>query len=172
MAMALTLPASVVVIIRRCTSETRCSGNSTTRSTCWRPAKASTAAPPVSPDVATMMVRRSPRPELHRDVFEGECRAMEQFERKGADVELRQGRDGWVTKRAIGLACHAREIGFDDGIVHKRADHLDRNFGIGPAGEGRNRLGRQPGPAFLGNVRHIEAAVTGKTRKHDLGKAG
>ena len=55
-----------------------------------RPRNASTAAPPVSPEVATTMVVRSPRAvsdvvhqpaeELHRQVLEGERRAVEQLE--------------------------------------------------------------------------------------------
>ena len=46
---------------RRCTSEMRPFGNSTNRSVRSRPRNASTAAPPVSPEVATTMVVRSPR---------------------------------------------------------------------------------------------------------------
>ena len=60
-ASAWTLSSAAVVIIRRCTSEMRPSGNSTNRSTRARPRNASTAAPPVSPEVATTMVVRSPR---------------------------------------------------------------------------------------------------------------
>src|ERR1700692_3299811 len=56
MASAWTLDAPDVVIIRRCTSEMRPCGNSTIRSTLFRPANASTAAPPVTPEVATTTV--------------------------------------------------------------------------------------------------------------------
>src|SRR5579862_7391959 len=61
MASACTLLSAAVVIMRRCTSEMRPCGNSTTTSTWARPRNASTAAPPVSPDVATTMVVRSAR---------------------------------------------------------------------------------------------------------------
>ena len=64
-----------------------------------RPAKASIAAPPVSPEVAPTMVTRSPRSaedmvhqprqQLHRDVLEGERRAVEQLEHPLARADLR-----------------------------------------------------------------------------------
>jgi len=60
-ATAWTLTAATVVIMRRCTSEMRPSGNRTIRSTWARSRNASTAAPPVSPEVATTSVRRSRR---------------------------------------------------------------------------------------------------------------
>ncbi len=58
MATAWTFGASTVVIIRRCTSETRPSGKRITTSTWSSPLKASMAAPPVSPEVAPTMVAR------------------------------------------------------------------------------------------------------------------
>src|SRR5450759_26455 len=60
-ASACTFESGTVVIMRRCTSEMRPCGNSTTTSTWARPRNASIAAPPVSPEVATTMVVRSPR---------------------------------------------------------------------------------------------------------------
>ena len=57
-----TLSASAVVMKRRCTSLILPSGNSTTSRTAAEPAKASTAAPPVSPEVATTRVSRRPVP--------------------------------------------------------------------------------------------------------------
>ena len=61
MATERTLAAVVMVMKRRWTSEIRPSGNSTTMRTPSRPAKASTAAPPVSPEVAQTMVSVRPR---------------------------------------------------------------------------------------------------------------
>ena len=83
------------------------------------------------------------------------------------DAELRQRRDRGMAKSAIGLARHAGEIGFADGIADERADHLDRDFGIGAAGKAGDRLRLEPRPS----LRHIEAAVAGETREHDLGEA-
>ena len=89
-ASAWTLSSATVVIIRRCTSEMRPCGNSTKRSVRARPRNASIAAPPVSPEVATTMVVRSPRAvermvhepaeQLHRQILEGERRAVKQLE--------------------------------------------------------------------------------------------
>ena len=59
--MACTLASVGVVIMRRCTSETRPSGKRIATSTRGEPRKASIAAPPVSPEVAPMMVARWPR---------------------------------------------------------------------------------------------------------------
>ena len=86
---------------------------------------------------------------------------------EGVHAELRQRRDRGMAKIAIGLARHAGEIGFADGIADERPDHLDGNFGIGTAGKGGNRLRLEARPGF----RHIEAAVAGKAREHGLGKA-
>ena len=51
-----TLASSAVVMNRRCTSEIRPAGNRATILTLARPRNASTAAPPVSPEVAQTMV--------------------------------------------------------------------------------------------------------------------
>ncbi|OHB33740.1 MAG: hypothetical protein A2882_05475 [Phenylobacterium sp. RIFCSPHIGHO2_01_FULL_70_10] len=51
-----TFGSAAVVMKRRWTSEMRPSGNSTQTRTWSRPRKASTAAPPVSPEVAQRMV--------------------------------------------------------------------------------------------------------------------
>ena len=51
-----TLSSAAVVMNRRCTSEMRPSGNMATMRVLARPRNASTAAPPVSPEVATRMV--------------------------------------------------------------------------------------------------------------------
>ena len=61
MATALTFAASTVVIMRALHLRDAPFGNSTISATLTRPRNASTAAPPVSPEVAQTMVRRSPR---------------------------------------------------------------------------------------------------------------
>ncbi len=71
-----------------------------------RPAKASIAAPPVSPEVAPTIVARSPRSpstwsisrasKLHGDVLEGERRAVEQFQNEGVGPVCTSGAmAGW-----------------------------------------------------------------------------
>ena len=47
-------------------------------------------------------------------------------------------RDGGMAEAAIGFARHAGEVGVGDSVAGKRPDHLDRDFGIGPAGEPLN----------------------------------
>ena len=113
-------------------------------------------------------VVHQPRQKLHRQIFESERRPVEQFEREGIDAELRDRRHGGMAKIAIGLARHAGEVGLADGIAGERPDHLDRDFGIGAAGKGGDRGRLEVRPGF----RHIEAAIAGKAREHDLGKAG
>ena len=135
------LAASAVVIMRRCTSEMRPCGNSTTTSTWLRPRNASTAAPPVSPEVATTMVRRSPRAastwSISRassciaDVLEGQRRAVEQLQREGIRAELDKRRHRGMAEGAVGLARHAGEVGFGDGIGGELPDHLDGDLGVG-----------------------------------------
>ena len=104
---------------RRWTSEIRPSGKSATRRTCARPAKASTAAPPVSPEVAQTMVSGPPSrgqrvvveagQELHGDVLEGQRRAVEQLEQEA--VRARAGAAastaGW-SKAGVGLGADRR----------------------------------------------------------------
>ena len=112
-------------------------------------------------------VVHQPRQKLHRHVLEGQRRAVEQFERKGIHAELRQRRHRGMAEVAVGLARHAGEVGFGDGIAGERPDHLDGDFGIGPAGEAEDGLVVEPRPGF----RHIEAAVAGEAREHHVGKA-
>ena len=153
MASAWTLLSGAVVIMRRCTSEMRPCGNSTTTSTWLRPRNASTAAPPVSPEVATTMVVRSPRcaqhvvhqprHQLHGEILEGERRAVKQLQHEQAAAELRQRRDGRMTEGAVGLARHAGEIGVRQTVADERPDHLAGDLGVRLAGEARDRLGRR-----------------------------
>ena len=108
-----TLASAAVVMNRRCTSLILPSGNSTTRRTLARPRKASTAAPPVSPEVAQTMVRVrclrleralvQARQQLHRHVLERQGRAVEQLQQPQARIKLAQGRDGGVGEAGVGL---------------------------------------------------------------------
>ncbi len=112
-------------------------------------------------------VVHQPRQKLHRQILEGERRPVEQLERELVHAELHQRRHGGMAESAIGLARHAGEVGLGDRIAGKAADHLDGDFGIGPAGESADRLRLEPRPG-LG---HVEAAVAGQAREHHLGEA-
>ena len=162
------LSSAAVVIMRRCTGDTRPLGNSTTTSTWERPANASTAAPPVSPEVATTMVVRCRRrvqrvvhqagEQLHRQVLEGEGRPVEQLEHEAVRPELDQGSHGRMAEGVIGFARHARELGILDGARGERRDHLAGDLGIGAAGKSRDLRGVERGP----RLRHVQAAVAGE----------
>ena len=51
------------------------------------------------------------------------------------DAKLRDRRDRRMAEGAIGLARDAREIGVGNAVARERADHLDRDLGIGAAGK-------------------------------------
>ena len=122
------------------------------------------------------MVVRSPRcmqhvvhqpgDQLHGEVLEGERRPVKQLEHEQAGAELRERRGRRMAERAVGLARHAGEIGFRDGGADERADHLDRDLGVRPAGEAGDRRGVERRPGF----RHVKAAVAGQPREHHLDK--
>ncbi len=105
-----------------------------------------------------------PRDQLHRQVLEGERRPVKQFEHEQAGAELHQRRGRRMAEAAVGLARHAREIGFGDAVADKGPDHLDRDLGIRPAGKARDRRAVERRPGF----RHVKAAVAGKPGEHDL----
>ena len=100
-----------------------------------RPRNASIAAPPVSPDVAPTMVARSlprlqrvihqAREQLHRDVLEGERRAVEQLEQIFAIAQLHAAARPPDAERRVGFADHAREIGIGNASAHEGPDHFE-----------------------------------------------
>ena len=111
-------------------------------------------------------VVHQPRNELHGEVLEGERRSVEQFEHEQAGRQLDQRRGRRMTEGAVGLARHAGKIGFRNGGADEGLDHLDRDFGVGLAGEAANCCGieRRPG------VGHIKSPISRQPRKHDLDK--
>ena len=104
MAMAWMLSSSAVVIMRRCTSETRPWGNSTTTSTWARPRKrldggAAGVAGGRDHDGGALAARaqrmiHQARQELHRQVLEGERRPVKQLEHEGVRRKLHQRHHG------------------------------------------------------------------------------
>ena len=72
-----------------------------------------------------------------------------------------------MAEGAVGLAHHTGEVGVADAVGDEAPHHLDRDFGVRPAGEAGDGLRLDVRPA-LG---HIEAAVSGKAGEHHLGKA-
>ena len=162
MATALTLVAAAVVIMRRCTSEIRLCGNRTKKIDLIAVAErldrgAASIARSRHHDGPALAACRQyvihqPRQQLHRQILECEGGAVVQFEYERIDVELGQGGHRGMAESAIGLACHAREIGLGDGVVDEAADDFDRDFRIGPAGE---RLAINSGSSCGPGLRHV-----------------
>src|SRR6266852_2319120 len=65
------------------------------------------------------------------------------------------------------VARHAGEIVSRNGVADKRADHVDRNFGVGATGKARDLTGVELRPG-CGDV---ETPVAGKPRERRLDKA-
>ena len=63
-----------------------------------------------SPRARQHMVHQ-PRHQLHREVLEGERRAVKQLEHEQAGAELHERHGRRMAEGAIGLARHAGEIG-------------------------------------------------------------
>ena len=169
-----TFGASTVVICRRCTSDTRPAGWSTTMSSRSRPTHASMAAEPVSPDVATTIVARSPRrrqlvveqpaDELQRHVLERQGRPVEQLEQPQpvADVDDR-AHVGMVEAR-VGVGHRRVERSQVDRPVDVGRHHRGGGGGV-PVGRVRDRVGqRRP---VLGDV---QAAVAGEAGEQHVGE--
>ena len=73
-----------------------------------------------------------------------------------------------MAERAVGLASPCCDSSASEiAVADERPDHLDRDLGIGPSGEARDGLRRQPRPGFG----HIESAVAGEPRERDVDEA-
>jgi hypothetical protein len=79
-------------------------------------------------------VVHEPRQELHGQVLEGQCGAVEQLRQEAVRAVLDERHHRRVTERVVGLARHAGEIGIPDCPGHEWADHLDRHLGVGSSG--------------------------------------
>ena len=100
--------------------------------------------------------------ELHREVLEGERRAVEQFQQEMVGCQLHQGRAGGVAKALIGLADGAAKLGIGEGVADKGAHDAKGGFLVGLPAKRRDLLRRQGRDRF----RHIKAAVAGKPGQH------
>ena len=111
-----------------------------------RPAKASMAAPPVSPEVAPTMVARCPRSASTWSISRASnCMATSlkasvgpwnssRMKRFGPDLDKRA--DRLVAKRRIGFARDAGKHRRVDLAAEERRQHADRQLGIGQAAHG------------------------------------
>ena len=85
-----------------------------------------------------------------------------QQELTGTDLVERDHRG--MAERGVGLVRHAAEIGVGDFVTDERADHVDRDFPIGPAEEGGDDLRRKLRPGFG----HVETAIAGEPGQHHI----
>ena len=171
------LESSAVVIIRRCTSETRPSGNRTTKIDAIAPSecldrRTSGIARGRDHDgdaLAALFQRmiHQPRQELHGEILEGERGPVEQFEQERIDVELRDRRHRRMAEGAVSLASDAGEVGNRDLVAGERLDHFDRHLGIGPAGKSGDGFGRKSRPG----LRQIQSTVAGKACQRHIDEA-
>ena len=109
-------------------------------------------------------VVHQPRDQLHRHVLERQGRAVKQLQHELAGTDLVERHHGGMAERGIGLVGHAAEIGVGDFAADKRADHVDRDFPIGPAEKSGDGLRRKLRPGFG----HVEAAVAGEPGQHHI----
>ena len=173
-ATACTFASVGVVIMRRCTSETRPSGKRITTSTRERAAEGldrraagiaggsaddGRAAPALSQHAI-----HEARQELHRHVLEGERRPMEQLEDEAVGRDLDERRDGRMAEAGIGIAGHAAQLITRERSADERVDDLDRDLRERPAGERGDGVGRKLRP----RLGHIEPAVARQARQQHV----
>ena len=171
-----TFGARTVVIWRRWTSLVRPCGWRITMSMRSRPAKASIAAEPVSPEVAPTIVTRAsrvaqhmveqPAEHLQRHVLEGERRAVEQLLHEQTVSSWTSGHDGGMAEAGIGVAAHAPAASRRDCVADERLHH--------PRGECSDTAGRASRASRRGETRpgfgHIETAIFGEAGQQHLGE--
>src|SRR5204863_8036987 len=92
---------------------------------------------------------------------------VKQLEHEVSGTELAQRYHGGVSEAVISLARHAGEIGVGNAAGDERAQNLDGDLRIGPAGESRDLADGEFRPGF----RHIKPAVAGEPRKDRVDEA-
>ena len=104
--------------------------------------------------------------QLHRDVFERERGAMEEFEHEKIGIELHQRADGTMAEGAIGIIDHAAKRAALNRVACKGRDHGLGNIGV-----------RAPSKACDGRLierwntlRPIEAAIAGEASQESISK--
>ncbi len=173
-ASACTLAAVGVVICRCCTGDTLPCGKRMKMSVRSRPAKASIAAPPVSPEVAPAIVARWPRSASTWSISRASsCIATslkasvgpwKSSRTKVLAPSLHQRADRFVPERGIGFTHQPLEDGRRDFAAEIWRQQAHGEVGIGQAAHGADFSRAELRP-FL---RHVEPAVARKARKHGI----
>ena len=84
-----------------------------------------------APLLLLQRAREQPSQELHRDVLEGEGRAVEQLEQKAVGAELDKRHDILVREGRVGSVYIGAEFGVVECARHEGPHHAERDFGIG-----------------------------------------
>ena len=172
-ATACTLGSVAVVIMRRCTSEMRPCGKSTTAST-----RSSRGRPRWPPRRCRPRWRHDGHAlaaggqhavhqagqQLHGHVLEGQRRPVEQLQHPQAAVDLHQRRHRRVAEAGVGVARERDQLGARDRAAGERLQQGDGDLGERLAGEARDRLGRNLRPG----LRHVEPAVAREPRQQRI----
>ena len=166
-----TFGASTVVICRRCTSLVRPRGCRMATFTRSRPAKASIAADPVSPDVAPTMVTRSSRSaSTCSNSRPSNCIAMSLKASVGPwnssctqspVSSCTSGATAGMVEAGVGVPAQRLEGAKGNGRADEGLDQPRREFRIRQAAHGPPVAGREVRPG-LGNV---EPAIFGEPRQ-------
>ena len=105
-----------------------------------------------------------PGQQLHRQILERQRRPVEKFQHEAAGRDLHERRDRGMAEARVGIPRHRREGIAPDLAAGEWMDDLDRDLGIGPPGQPRDRVMRDLRP----HVRHIEPAVAGETGENHV----
>ncbi len=109
-------------------------------------------------------VVHQPAQELHRQILEGERRAVKQLQHELARTVLPQRRNRRMAEAAIGLTDHAGEFVFGNFVAYERSDDLDGDFRVRSPRKGGDLLRSKLRPAH----RHEQAAVAGEPRNRHV----
>ena len=78
--------------------------------------------------------------QLHREIFERQCRAMKQLKQEMPVIQLHQRRAGGMTKAGIGPLNRAAQLGVRKACANKGFDHSKGNLFVALTGHIRNLL--------------------------------
>ena len=107
------------------------------------------------------------REELHRNVLEGERRAVEQFEDRQAGSDFDERRHLGRVEGRVGVGRHAPQLIARDLVAREGMNDVDRDLDERLFAKRRDRVGRQRWPDF-GDVK---TAVARQSRKQDVFKS-
>jgi hypothetical protein len=105
--------------------------------------------------------------ELHREVLEGERRAVEELEQEVVRADLHEGRAGGMAEAGVGARRCGAELVVGEGRRREGAHDAEGHLLVCEAREGGDFVMRQ-GRHGLG---HVEPAVAGEAGQHGVAEA-